>query len=190
LTIAAGGQLLRRQVMVGDEHVDAAGARRLDAGEGRHAVVHRDEQRRRLDAHLGDQSRGQAVAVAHPVGHAEARSREAEAGELAHHQRRAGRAVGVVVAHDHDARAALEVLEQQVHGRLDAIERRHGQQLPEAQVEFRRRGDAARGIHPSQHGMQRRGQVRRRRQRPPHDFTHAHASTSCQGRPRRQTRKR
>ncbi len=60
-----------RQVMVGDQHVDAARGRRRDAVDARDAVVDGDEQARLHLRGERDDLRRQAVAELEPVGHDE-----------------------------------------------------------------------------------------------------------------------
>ena len=56
--------------------------------------------------------------------------------QLPDDQRRAGGAVGVEIADDHDARTALEVIHEQRGRRPDAVEGTHGQEAAEFQREL------------------------------------------------------
>ena len=103
---------------------------------------------------LGDERRRQAVAVAHAVRDAHAVIRMAEPRELAQHERRARRAVRVEVADDEDARAALDVLGEQLRRGPDAVERRHRQQSAQFERQLVGLAHAARGVHAPQHRMQ------------------------------------
>ena len=95
-------------MMIGDEHRYADFARRLHAGNARHAVVHRDDQRRRARGRERHDFRRQAVAKAKAIGHQEINMREAQGTQRPDEQRRAGGAIGVEIADNQDpARGAM-----------------------------------------------------------------------------------
>ena len=95
------GQLRARQVMIGDQHVDAVGARGRHAGVARDAVVDgHDERRLALHRERHDLG-GQAVAELEAVRDQEVDGREPEPAQRPHHERGAGGTVGVEVT-DHE----------------------------------------------------------------------------------------
>jgi hypothetical protein len=90
-------------VVVGDEHLHAERRRRLDAGMCRDAIVHREQQVGALVREVRNQPGRQAVAVPHAVGHAKPHVLVAKPAQLPHHDRRAGRAIGVEISDHEDA---------------------------------------------------------------------------------------
>ncbi len=141
-------------MMIRDQHLDAAFARRGDAADARDAVVDGDDERRRaLRGQPHDLGR-QAITELEAIGHQEVHRREAPAAQAAHDERGAGGAVGIEVADHHDA--AFAILEDQLDGALDAFERTHRHQSVEGQREFAVVTHTARGIGAPQHRMQAR----------------------------------
>ena len=124
-----GGQLGTGQMMVGDQHLDAARARRGDARDARDAIVDRDDQRRRAQRREPDDLGREPVAELEAVRHEEIDVGESPGAQAAHDQRRAGGAVGVEIADHEDA--PLTMLEDQLHRRFDAVQRAHRHQAIE-----------------------------------------------------------
>ncbi len=87
--------------MIGDQHVDAGGARGGHTGVARDAVVHGHDQRGRARARQRDDLGRQPVAELEAVRHQEIDRGEAPAAQRPHQQRGAGRAVGIEIADDH-----------------------------------------------------------------------------------------
>jgi hypothetical protein len=152
----------RGQVVVGDQHVDAARAGVRDAREARDAVVHRHQQvglrhARRVErarvvgavvaAGEVDDRRRQAVAVQLAVGHDVRQPRAVGAQHLqaAQRDRAGGGAVAVVVGHDDDALVLLDRVGQQARGLGAAAQRGRRQQLRHRVVELLGAAHAARG---------------------------------------------
>ena len=106
-----GGQRRARQVMIGDQHLDAARARRGDAGIAGDAVVDGDDERRRALGGEPHDLRREPVAELEAVRHQEIDRRETPGAQAAHDERGARGAVGIEVADDEDA--ALAMLEDQ-----------------------------------------------------------------------------
>ena len=95
------GKRGRRQVMIGDQHLDAERRRRSDAVVARDAVVDGHDEARRERGRLRDDLRREPVAVFESVRHEEIDD-GAHRREPAHPDRAGGGAVGVVVGDDHD----------------------------------------------------------------------------------------
>ena len=97
--------------------------------------------------------RGEPVAVSPAVRHHEPHIGGPELPQAPHRDRASGRAVGVVVAHHHDARGGLDGVVEQC-GRAVEIEQPLGrEQARERMVEIVLVGDGAGRQHPAQHGM-------------------------------------
>ena len=93
-------QLRARQMVIGNEYVDAACPRGRHPGVAGDAVVHRDQQCRGALGRARHDLGGEPVAEAKAVRHQEVHRREAAGAQRAHHQRAAGGAIGVEVADD------------------------------------------------------------------------------------------
>src|SRR5690606_4330366 len=100
----AVGQLLARRVVVGDDDVDAARPERRDLGQVRDAAVDGDQQVG-ARGELVDAPRVYPVAVGEAVRDVGLHGRS-QLAQAQHQERRAGDAVGAVVAVDQDALAA------------------------------------------------------------------------------------
>ena len=131
-----------RQMVVGHQHLQAAGAGMGHAGAAGDAVVHRHQQLRRpgrITRHRQvDDGRRQAVAMHRAVGHHVA---DAGGGRAQHHQAAqrhgaGGGAVAVVVGHDADATAGGDGVGQQPGGLGRAFERAGRQQPGQAVVQL------------------------------------------------------
>ena len=170
------GQFAARQVVIGDEHVDAVAPRLAHAFQRRDAVVDGDDEARLALGRDTDDFGSQAVAEPKAVGHEEVRF-EPQLVQLAHHQGGAGGPVCVEVADDQHLQAAVEATDQQVRRLLQAAERAHGQQALEAEIEFQRVAHRTGGVDTAQHRMQ--GQWQRRDQVGPRLTTNDAASSSC-----------
>ncbi len=118
----ASGRRAPGQVMIGDEHLDAALLRRRHAVDAGDAVVHGDDQVRLPPGGDGDDLRRQAVAVLEAVGHDVVDMLGAHQAQCPHRQGAAGGAVAVEVGHDHDAPLGAQALMEQLDRRIDALE--------------------------------------------------------------------
>ena len=147
-------QLGTGKVMIGDEHVDTERACRGDAGQAGDTVVDGDDQRRLLRRGERDDLRRQSVPELEAVRHQKIDIRKTPGTQAAHDERGAGRAIGVEIADHEDAAAGPAMHQQQLHRRLDAIERPHGQQAIEAEAKFAGFADAARGVGACQHRIE------------------------------------
>ncbi len=94
------------------------------------------------------------VAELEPVRHEEIDVGESPGAQAAHDECRAGGAVGVEIA-DHE-NAPLTMLEDELHGRFDAVQRAHRHQPIERERQLLAVAHAARGIGTLQDGMQAR----------------------------------
>ena len=132
------GKRRRRQVVVGDQHFDAACRGRGDAVVAGDAVVDGDDQPRRHRGGCVDDLRREPVAVLEPV-----RDEEIDDGahrrEPAHADGARGGAVGVVVGDDHDLLAAGDRVGEARGGGVDPLHRRERRQRREVGVELVRR---------------------------------------------------
>ena len=67
----------------------------------------------------------------------------AEPAQAAQYQRRAGRTVGIEIADHHDARAIFEMAHHELDACLQPVERAHGQQAIEPELELIARAETA-----------------------------------------------
>ncbi len=141
--------------MIGDEHVDAGGARRGDPSVAGNAIVDRHDQRRAAHSGQGDDLRRQAVAELEAVRDQKIHRRKTPAAQRAHEQRGTGSPIGVEVADDEHQPAALAVLVEQLRGRPDRIQGADGQQPLHRQRQLGVAAHAAGDVHPLQHRMHR-----------------------------------
>ena len=129
----------RRQVMIGDQHLDAECGRRRDAVVARDAVVDgHDEARRERGCGLIDDFRREPVAVLEAIRHEEIDD-GAHRRETAHPDRACGGAIGIVVGDDHDLLAAAYRVGEARGGVVDALHRREPRQRREIDARARRR---------------------------------------------------
>ena len=124
------GQRRGREMMIGDQHVDAARGRRRDAIVTRDAVVDGDEEARRHRGRLGDDLRREPVAVFESIRHEEADVRSHRA-ESAHADDARRRAIGIVVGDDHDPLACRDRVGKPCGGVFDAFHRRERRECRE-----------------------------------------------------------
>ena len=145
----------RRQVVVGDEHIEAARTRMRHTVEAGNAVVHGDEQLRFLCERQIDDRRRQAVAVHGAVGHdiRQRARRRAEHRQAAHADGAGRGAVTVVVGDDADAALLFDRVGEQRCGGVGAFHRRRRQQVCQAVVEFFVRLHTSRCEQPRQQRM-------------------------------------
>ncbi len=129
-------QFRARQVVVGDQHLEPRGFRRLDAVHAGDAVVHRHQQVGTLLQGHADDLRGQAVAVLEAVRHQVIDPGRAEHAQGQHADAAGGGAVGVEVADDENPLAALQGIHQQRHALLDAFQPLEGNQPRQALVQL------------------------------------------------------
>ena len=94
-------------MMIRDDDVNATLFRMAYAVDAGNAVIHRNEERRRLFGAGNVNNRGrEAVAMRNAIRHAVVDARKAKRAQAAHRKRRPGRTVGVVVTHDADVLAS------------------------------------------------------------------------------------
>ena len=101
-----GGHDRRHAVVVGDDDVDPAGVGRGDLGDARRAAVDRHDDRAATRRGRIERRQRQAVALVEPARHVRL-DRDAEAAQGQGHDREPGQAVGIEVAEDEDALAAV-----------------------------------------------------------------------------------
>ena len=148
------GQYRAGEVMVGDQHVDAALAGRGDTRDAGDAVVHGHDQRGRARGRQVDDLGRESVAVLEAVGHEEIDLGPAPRAQRPHDERGTGRAVGIEITdHEHSA-VGSSVCEQQGHRIRDALERTHTQQPVERMRELPGSVDAACRIGAGQYRRQ------------------------------------
>jgi hypothetical protein len=161
--------VLGRQVVVGDQHLHpecACVGHAIEAGD---AVVHRDQQVRRLVQRQVDDGRRQPVAVHGPVRHhvVQRVGPRPEHAQPAQQQRAGGGTVAVVVGHHAQAPALLHHVGQQARRGLGALQLLRRQQLRQPVVQLVGLTHAARGQQARQQRMrtgllQRKHAARRR----------------------------
>ena len=148
------GEHRARQMVVGDEHVDAGGARRGDTLEAGDAVVDREQQvRLRALGEIDDLGR-ESVTELETVRHQETDLGGTERAQTEHGDRGTGGAIGVEVAHHDDASLTRQCVGQQLGGLVDAAERLPRQQRRERVVEIGRLAHRARQVDTLQHRVQ------------------------------------
>ena len=97
------GQLLTRQVMVGDHNLHPQLTRHPHTVEGSNAVVHGHQQIRQRAILLQpmEDARGQAIAVGKPAGHSEVHLVQPQHRQPQHRHRGTGGAIGVKITEDY-----------------------------------------------------------------------------------------
>ena len=148
-------------MVVGDEHIDPARARRGDSIEAAYAVVDGDDHRGRAHRGERDDLRREPVAEFEPVRNEEfdLRAHRAQAA----HANCAGRgAVGVVIGDDEQPLAALDRIGEPRRCGIDPQQRSPRRQQREILIELGGGADASRRVYPRQH---RREPGSRKRQR-------------------------
>ena len=173
------------QVMVGDQHVDAARDRRSHAVVARDAVVDCHDQARHARCGVGDDLGRESVAVVEAVRHEEV-DVGTERRESAHGDRAGSRAVGVVVGDDDDALARDDRIHEPRRRAFDALEERERREPREVRLELGRGRDAARGEHAGEHRIDARGgeRLRCRRHVAPDNVDHARSRAALNARAR------
>ncbi|MNM77059.1 hypothetical protein D3C81_889010 [compost metagenome] len=141
-------------MVVGDQHAQPGGLGRGDAVDTGDAVVHGHQQVRTLLQRHGDDFRGQAVAVFEAVRHQVIDPGRAEHAQRQHADAAGGGAVGIEVADDEDALAALQGLDQQLDGGVDALQLLVGNQPRQALVQLGGGLHATGGVQAGQQGRQ------------------------------------
>ena len=143
-------QRLRGLVVIEHDHVEAEPARELERLPADRSAIDRHEKLGPFGGEVRYRLRVGAVALGHPVGDVDDRL-AAAGGQIFAEERRAARAVDVVVAEDGDALAAfdrpLEALGRRLHV---AQAKRVRHQIAQARIEMalgRLRPDAAPGEH-------------------------------------------
>ena len=101
------GQLRSRQVMIGDQHLDTACARRDDTVDARDAVVDGDDHRRLALCGERDDLRREPVAELEAVGH-EVIDARAHRPQAPHADRARSRAIGIVIRDDQQPLVPLD----------------------------------------------------------------------------------
>ena len=150
-------QLCAGQMVVRDQHPDAAfpgGCNTRQAGD---TVIHGDEEIRMPGRGNGDNLGGQSVTVFEAVGNEIIHVCRTHAAQGAQAQRAAGRAIDVKVADYEYPPVCLDSLCQQLDGRFQAAQSIRWQQPFQRVIEITRGLDGTRGIHP----LQNRRQIRR-----------------------------
>ncbi len=147
------GQRRSGQMVIRDQHLDAARTRRGDSGNARDAVVDGDDERRPPFRGEPDDLWREPVAELETVGHQEIHGRESPGAQTAHDERRAGRAVRVEVPDDEDA--SLAMLEDEGDGRIDAVERAYRHESVEREREVLAVANTTRRVSAPQDRMQR-----------------------------------
>ncbi len=110
-----GWQRLARQMVIGDERLDAERGRRRDAGVTRYAVVDGDDELRFLCSGEAHDLGRKAVAELKAVGHEKLDAPKAKTGKLPHDQRGARGAIRIEIADDDNPALSLVVSAQEVH---------------------------------------------------------------------------
>ena len=149
------GQCIRRQMVVGNDQVDAQFCSVIRFVHGRNAIVHGHDQLTALVVDGADRVFGKAVTVPLSAGQHTLDGRS-HALEMLVQKGRSGHAVHIVVAEDHDGLAIVDGLPDALTGLVHV-----GQQRRVAQFFFARQqgqrfggvGDAPRGQHTGQQGV-------------------------------------
>jgi hypothetical protein len=150
---ARGRQRVGRQMVVGDDDVDAAPVRLGHAVDAGDAVIDRDDNVGRLFARRQrDDFRRQAVTVFEAVGHDEV-DRGAHRGQAPQRDGAGGGAVAVVVGDDDHALAGGDRVGQEHGGRADVQQAGGRDQRRQLAGQFGAAGQAARRVQARQHRM-------------------------------------
>ena len=185
---SARGNTAPGQMMIGHEHRYADCVRRFHAGNARHPVVHRHDQRGRAAGRKRHDFRRQAVAETKSIGHQEIDMREMQGAQCPDQQRGAGGAVGIEIADDQDpARAAMR--RQQPRRCVEPLQGSDRQQPLQRKIQLRVARNAARRIHAPQNRMQMPGKAGRGLVCAP-AYLHGYSNDSHQGFRLRQNRRR
>ena len=154
-----GWQLRGRQVVVGDQRIDAQRVRRGHARMARDTVVDRQNHGGALLRRKPDDLGCKPVAVLEPIGDDETQIGESKSCKLSHDERSAGRAVGIEVA-DHDDAAAVEAPStQQLDGIMQSAKVPNRNHLVERERQVLRVADTTGRVDTAQYGVQRRRQA-------------------------------
>ncbi|MNG93596.1 hypothetical protein D3C79_525670 [compost metagenome] len=153
------GQLMTRQVMIGDQHLHAGRLGGGDTGDTGDAVVHRDEELGAAGHRQLDDLGGEAIAELETVGHQKIDVMTPHGPQGQHAQGRAGGAVAVEVTDDEDALLRRQGIRQQGHRLLHAKQALGRQQLAGAALQQSGVQDSATGEDLAQQRMQGIGQV-------------------------------
>ena len=144
------GKRRARQVVIGDENVDAARFRGCNAFDAADAVVHRDDQLRAAVRGKRDDFGRQPITELEAIRYDEIRLRTERAQTL-ERNRAGGRAVCVVIGDDDDAFTAVDCGDQAIDGGVDVGERGEARQRVEPAFEIVHRRDSARRIDAREH---------------------------------------
>ena len=168
------GKRRARQVVIGDENVDAARFRGSNAFDAADAVVHRDDQLRAAVRGKRDDFGRQAITELEAIRYDEIRLRTERAQTL-ERNRAGGRTVCVVIGDDDDAFAAVDCGDQAIDGGVDIREPGEARQRVEPAVEIVHRSDPARRVDAREHRRNAAVEQRlnMRRNRAPNDRDHS-----------------
>ena len=147
------GQMGRRQVVVGDEHLHAQGFRGGYAFHAGDAVVHGDQHLCAGGMHTLGNAGGQAIAIDQPVGHHITHMPRAQGAQAAQAHGTGSGAIAVVVGHDAQVQVLGQSLGQQLRGRLRTFQGLRGQEVLQARVQLFGSAHAACGVQLCQQGM-------------------------------------
>ena len=142
-------------MMVGDDDLHAQGLGVRDARDIGDAAVDRNQHFGFPGVSRIDQCRRQAVAHREAIGNDVIQMLGTQSAQTAQQQRRAGGAVGIVVAGNADAAARGDGLGEQIGSRIEATQAIRRQQTAQRIVGLRRLGDATSRVDPPHHRMQR-----------------------------------
>ena len=142
-----------RQMVIGDQDVDAEPLRAGDSFDAGDAVVDGDDEPWSLLVRDLHDLRGQPVAVTPAIRHHESHVGGPEQAQAPHRDGASGRAVGIVVADHHDARRGLDRVVEQRGRAVEIDESVRREQAREGVIEIAVAADGARREHPAQDGV-------------------------------------
>ena len=140
-------------MVVGDQDLQAQGARPRHTLHAGNAVVHRDQHVGTLGFDALGNRRGQAVAIHHPVGHHKVHPLGAQHAQTAQGHGAGGGPIAVVIGHDAQGGLARNGIGQQHGGLLNAFEVLQRQQVRQVGVEVLRPMHATGREQARQQGM-------------------------------------